>query len=179
MTNDQSKSVVYHCDGSSLTELSVTGLPTSGMVAITTTPDGVDAFTVTSGSVYEFDTSSLITTCNHDVSTPVKDISYFDTNDTDYLLIGGKEGYGEIPISSDGTIGSYQNPGSNSNSTITEDAKSQYNSNLDNYCVQKIWGISYPVPNGNDYVLYADVIDPSYGGLWAYYSDTRQTWNRE
>jgi hypothetical protein len=171
---------VYYYDGASLSALSLTNLPTAGINAITTDPSGTYAYIATAGNVYKFTSTAVTAITGHSTSTPVSDIAYLDTgSDTDFILVAGAEGYGEIPVYADGSWGSYQTPGSTTPSSISTGAKDQYESSLENYVIQKIYPVSDPVPSGNSYMLYASITYTSYDGLWAYYPGTRTEWNRE
>ena len=154
---------IYYHNGTTVSQLTYSGLPPSSSAsfkAITT--DGTNAYLVDNGTVYKVNSSALVgDPVAHGVSSPVRDATYLDTAGTDFILItsgaSSTGGYGEIPVAADGTMGKYQTPGSSSTSSISESAKDQYLSSIENYIVQKIYPITSPVPDGNDYVIYAGI----------------------
>lgn len=174
---------VYYYDGTTYKQFSDSELPTSAIKAITVNSDGSYAYAVDNGSVYQLNSSGWVSTASHSVSSPVRDIAYLNTSGTAFILIASGSsssgGYGEIPVAADGTMGTYQTPGSSSTSSISTSAQDQYESSIENYIVQKIYPITSPVPAGNDYVIYAGITYTSYDGLWSYYPGTRTEWNRE
>jgi hypothetical protein len=171
---------IYYHNGSTISQLTYSGLPSALIKAITT--DGTNAYLVDNGAVYKVNSSALVAAVTHSVSSPVRDAAWLDTAGTDYILIASGSsstgGYGEIPVAADGTMGTYQTPGSSSTSSISTSARDQYESSIENYIVQKIYPITSPVPAGNDYVIYAGITYTSYDGLWSYYT-TKGEWNRE
>ncbi len=109
-------------------------------------------------------------------------IGYLNAGGKHLVLIGvdDKDGYGEVLLDGSGALVSAQKPGANDQSSITPASQDQYESSVDDLSVTSIFAIAAPaVPAGNSYVIYAGITHYSDGGLWSYYSDTRQEWNVE
>lgn len=132
-------------------------------------------FVVDSGSIYRYD-GSVWTTWDHDVSKPTG-ITYL--SDKNILLISGAKGFGEVTLNELFEMTDNISAGSSSLSSIATSAKDQYKNSVGKWNVSSITAVSSPVPDGDAYVIYASIVDPTYDGLWAYYSNTQKEWNRE
>lgn len=163
------------------TILPATNAPTAGIKGITSF--GTNLYVVTStGTIYFFNgTIWGLTQVTPSLSTPATSITYLDfPGTTNLLLVGASGGYSEVLINeTNGSMFGTQTPGTSLTSSLSTTAKSQYESSLEQWNLTSIFAVTSPVPAGNDYVVYAGVTDTRYDGLWAYYSNTRQEWNRE
>lgn len=158
---------VYTSDG---TNLSYAG---DEIKALTTVDSYL--FVVDSGSIYRYYESAW-TTWEHDISKPTG-ITYL--SDKNILLISGAKGFGEVTLNELFEMTDNISAGSSSLSSIATSAKNQYKNSVGKWNVSSITAVSSPVPDGDDYVIYASIVDPTYDGLWAYYSNTQKEWNRE
>lgn len=173
---------VYEVNGGTATCISVddgdgigNDYPTSGIMGLAS--DGTRLFVGRSGYVYRYDGASW-TRFAHDTETPVTGITWLGAG-KNILLISGDEGYGEVLLDAEGNMTSYQEPGSGSVSSIATSARDQYESTIQDWNLSSIFAVTSPVPAGNDYCLYACVVETDDDGLWGYYSSTQKEWNRE
>jgi hypothetical protein len=180
---------VYSCDGTALTDIvadstlpeNVTDI--TDAKAITVVPATGNLYVVTTGYIWRFDGAEW-TCSSHSLSQPTS-IAWLGLDKNILLVSNGREGetkggYIELPLGDDGTLGTTTaKPGKSDRSSISTDAREQYVSSLGEKAVYNIFAVTGTVPSGNDYVLYASVVDPVYDGLWAYYSGTRKEWNRD
>ena len=150
--------------------------PTSGIAGIAV--NGADVYAATSGYVYHY-TGGAWTRFDHDTTGRVHNLEYLNAGGKHLLLIPCEEGYGEVLLDGSGAPSTYQDPGTTAASSISTSARSQYRSSLADWNILSMFVITNPVPAGDDYVLYAGIIDPEEDGLWSYYSETRQEWKRE
>lgn len=159
---------VYASDG---TNLSYTG---GGIKALTE----VDSFlfVIDSGSIYRYNGSSW-TPWAHNISKPTG-MTYLGV-DKNILLISGSKGFGEVTLNESFEMTSNLTAGSSLLSSLTPAAKDQYKNSVGKWNLSSICAVTSPVPEGDSYVIYATVVDATYSGLWAYYSNSRKEWNRE
>jgi len=170
---------VYSYDGTTFTDL---GAPSSGITGITT--NGTNVYAVNSGSVYRYnETTATWSSIGHSISTPTTNISYLGAGGKNLLLIGSgctSGGFGEVVLAADGSLQStIDTPGDSDASSIVSGVSTQYSTSIDLWAIHRIFAVSSAVPAGNDYALYASVINSTYDGLWSYYSGTQNEWNRE
>jgi hypothetical protein len=154
-------------------------------------PSGVTGITVNENALYALNTSyayrydgTAWTSIAHDLSSPTSGIAYLGgSSGKNLLLIASKAsdgGYSEVVLNSDGTLASViDEPGDSDESSISSTEQDQYESSLAQWAIYRIFAIASPIPDGNDYVIYASVINKTYHGLWSFYSGTRREWNRE
>lgn len=116
---------------------------------------------------------------SHNASWRIHGLTYLDAGGKRMVLIPTEDGYGEMLIGGSGELLAYQEPGASSSSSISTSTQDQYESTLEDWNLLSMFVVTNPVPAGNDYVIYAGIMDPEEDGLWSYYSDTRQEWNRE
>jgi len=175
---------VYSYDGTTFAELGGVDASPVGVTGITT--NGTNVYVVNTGFVWRFNTAAPTTgwtSIKHSMATTTN-IVYLGAGGKNLLLIGSSSlttGLGEVVLAAaDGsfpsTIGS---PGDTATSAITTDAALQYKNSIGLWAVYRIFAVTTAVPSGNSYVLYASIAESTYGGLWSYYSGTRNEWNRE
>jgi hypothetical protein len=156
------------------------GSSPSGVTGITM--KGTNVYAVNASYVWRYAAGSW-TSIKHSFTTPTTNISYLGAGGKNLLLIGSGStagGYGEVRLDGTDALSSViNNPGDSSDSSITVDASIQYNNSIGLWNVHGIYAVTTAVPSGDSYVLYACVVEPTYGGLWSYYSDSRNEWNRE
>ncbi|MBN1615915.1 MAG: hypothetical protein JW875_01280 [Spirochaetales bacterium] len=140
--------------------------------------DGTRLFAATDGYVYRWDGSTWVSFA-HDTDTPVTSLAWLGAGGKNVLLLSGGSGYSEVLLDGEGNPWQFQNPGDSEASSISVDSQSQYKSNIEDWDLSAIFAIASPVPEGNEYCLYAGVVDSNYDGLWGYYSATQPVWNRE
>lgn len=175
---------VYDAAGASLSfPLAATATDSGirGIVAYDTN----SLYILTTSAVYHYNGSSWdVTPQLHSVGSANSITYLYRGTATDLLLISGSSGYGEVTVDhASGAMTGYQKPGANATSSIQPGDQSQYETSVHTYPVTAIYALSTfsvdPVPDGNDYIVYASVMDYKFDGLWAYYSSTQTEWNRE
>lgn len=169
------KTAIYTLGG---TNISASGGPTSDIRAIVA--GGGNLYAIAGAYVWRYDGSAW-THIAHGFGN-ARCIGYLNAGGKHLVLIGvdDKDGYGEVLLDGSGALGAAQKPGANDQSSITPASQDQYESSVDDLSVTSIFAVAAPaVPAGNSYVIYAGITHYSDGGLWSYYSDTRQEWNVE
>lgn len=174
---------LYSYDGTTWATVTGPASPTlSGVKSITTV--GANVYAVGTGYVWRFDGTATWTSVSHSAGKPTS-IAYLGGSNNLLLVSNGAKGSGtggyvEVPL--DGTFalaGSSSRPGNLAQSSISADAKEQFESSVGKYAVYSIFTETTNVPAGNAYVVYAGVIDSAHDGMWSYYPGTRAEWNRE
>ena len=175
---------VYSYDGTTFAELGGADKSPTGITGIVR--NGTDIYTVNFAYVWRFNTATPAngwTSSGHTVMTPTTNIAYLGVGGKRVLLIASGSsmgGYGEILLAADGSMTTVlDSPGQSADSSVNVNSYGQYKSSVGLWAVHRIFVVTGSVPSGNDYVLYASVINSSYNGLWSYYSGTRNEWNRE
>ncbi len=160
---------VYDAAGTNLT------CPGTTVIGITT--DGTDLFALDAGSVYQYKTGVWQSAFNHNVGSPTC-ISWLGAG-KNLLLISGAKGYGEVILDPSNVMTANLAPGASDESSVSTTAKDQYTNSIALWNLTSIYAVTSPVPAGDGYVVYAAISNSKYEGLWAYYSASRNEWNRE
>jgi len=156
----------------------VPGSPSSGLKDICEGPTD-SVFVVDNTKLYCYDgNTSTWTNREHGVSTP-QSITYLPSKQL--VLIGGKNGYGEMKLAS-AVDTSLENAhivsAGSTESSVPQGNIHQYNNSVGKYAINPISAFDYGT---NGYIVYAGILDPNtkYTGLWGFYSPDRIEWNRE
>lgn len=158
------------------TKLIGTDSPSSGLKGICEGPPN-SVFVVDNTKLYCYDGSAW-TNRDHGVSTP-QSITYLPSKQL--VLIGGKNGYGEMKLVS-ATDTNLENAhivsAGSTESSVPQGNIHQYNNSVGKYAINPISAFDYGT---NGYIVYAGILDPNtkYTGLWGFYSPDRIEWNRE
>lgn len=140
--------------------------------------NGTDAYVADGIFVYHFNGTTW-SRLLHSASWRIHNVTYLESAGKRMILLPTEDGYGEMLLNSSGELSAYQEPGTTIHSSIGIATQNQYESTLADWNILSMFVVTNPVPAGDDYVLYAGIIDPEEDGLWSYYSTTRQEWNRE
>lgn len=130
---------------------------------------------VTDEKIYHYNGTDLT---NISISGKPKSVSYFEGKET--VLIGCEKGYTEVklaPSDANLTGKAVISPGT-AGSLTSSSAYNQYTSSIGAYNVSPV----FAVDNGSGYSIFAGVMtgkNYKYTGLWGYYSNDKQEWNRE
>lgn len=167
---------LYKNDGTTITKVTVTDSPSSGLKGICEGPTSNSVFVFTDSTLYCYDGSAW-TNAKHNVSAP-QSITYLPSKQL--VLISGKNGYGEIKLDS-GTATNLADAKSvsagSSDSSVPSKNYYQYNNSVGKYVINPIYAFDYK----SGYIIYTGVNDPNakYTGLWGFYSFDKKEWNRE
>ena len=134
-------------------------------------------FVVDNTKLYCYDGSDW-TNREHGVSTP-QSITYLPSKQL--VLIGGKNGYGEMKLASAADTNlenAHIVSAGSTESSVPQGNIHQYNNSVGKYAINPISAFDYGT---NGYIVYAGILDPNtkYTGLWGFYSPDRIEWNRE
>ena len=134
-------------------------------------------FVVDNTKLYCYDGSAW-TNREHGVSTP-QSITYLPSKQL--VLIGGKNGYGEMKLASAADTNlenAHIVSAGSTESSVPQGNIHQYNNSVGKYAINPISAFDYGT---NGYIVYAGILDPNtkYTGLWGFYSPDRIEWNRE
>ena len=152
-----------------------TDSPSSGLKGICEGPSN-SVFVVDNTKLYCYDGSAW-TNREHGVSTP-QSITYLPSKQL--VLIGGKNGYGEMKLASaadTNLANAHIVSAGSAESSVPQGNIHQYNNSVGKYVINPITALE----NGSGYIIYVGVNDPNtkYTGLWGFYSPDRIEWNRE
>lgn len=166
---------LYKNDG---TPKNGSGSPSSGLKGICEGPTD-SVFVVDNTKLYCYDgNTSTWTNREHGVSTP-QSITYLPSKQL--VLIGGKNGYGEMKLASaadTNLANAHIVSAGSAESSVPQGNIHQYNNSVGKYAINPISAFDYGT---NGYIVYAGILDPNtkYTGLWGFYSPDRIEWNRE
>ena len=154
----------------------VPGSPSSGLKDICEGPSN-SVFVVDNTKLYCYNGSAW-TNREHGVSTP-QSITYLPSKQL--VLIGGKNGYGEMKLASAADTNlenAHIVSAGSAESSVPQGNIHQYNNSVGKYAINPISAFDYGT---NGYIVYAGILDPNtkYTGLWGFYSPDRIEWNRE
>ena len=157
------------------TKLIGTDSPSSGLKGICEGPSN-SVFVVDNTKLYCYNGSAW-TNREHGVSTP-QSITYLPSKQL--VLIGGKNGYGEIKLAGNvpTLTGAHTVSAGSTESSVPQGNIHQYNNSVGKYAINPISAFDYGT---NGYIVYAGILDPNtkYTGLWGFYYPNRIEWNRE
>ena len=154
----------------------ISGSPSSELKGICKGPSN-SVFVVDNTKLYCYDGSAW-TNREHGVSTP-QSITYLPSKQL--VLIGGKNGYGEMKLASatdTNVANAHIVSAGSAESSVPQGNIHQYNNSVGKYAINPISAFDYGT---NGYIVYAGILDPNtkYTGLWGFYSPDRIEWNRE
>lgn len=154
----------------------ISGSPSSELKGICKGPSN-SVFVVDNTKLYCYDGSAW-TNREHGVSTP-QSITYLPSKQL--VLIGGKNGYGEMKLASAADTNlenAHIVSAGSTESSVPQGNIHQYNNSVGKYAINPISAFDYGT---NGYIVYAGILDPNtkYTGLWGFYSPDRIEWNRE
>ena len=154
----------------------ISGSPSSELKDICKGPSN-SVFVVDNTKLYCYDGSAW-TNREHGVSTP-QSITYLPSKQL--VLIGGKNGYGEMKLASAADTNlenAHIVSAGSTESSVPQGNIHQYNNSVGKYAINPISAFDYGT---NGYIVYAGILDPNtkYTGLWGFYSPDRIEWNRE
>ncbi|HHU36179.1 MAG TPA: hypothetical protein GXZ47_03015, partial [Treponema sp.] len=167
-------SAVYRSNGTKIS--TGTNAPDRGLSGIAV--NGTNVYAANAGDVFHYNGSTW-TQFKHSASGSVYGLTYLGIAAKQLLLIPCSEGYGEVVLNASGEPEKAQGPGQSEVSSISTTSRSQYTSSMSDWNMLSIFVVTNPIPAGNDYCLYAGILDPKDDGLWGYYSSNREEWNRE
>ena len=154
----------------------ISGSPSSELKGICKGPSN-SVFVVDNTKLYCYNGSAW-TNREHGVSTP-QSITYLPSKQL--VLIGGKNGYGEMKLASAADTNlenAHIVSAGSAESSVPQGNIHQYNNSVGKYAINPISAFDYGT---NGYIVYAGILDPNtkYTGLWGFYSPDRIEWNRE
>ena len=154
----------------------ISGSPSLELKGICKGPS-TSVFVVDNTKLYCYDGSAW-TNREHGVSTP-QSITYLPSKQL--VLIGGKNGYGEMKLASaadTNLANAHIVSAGSAESSVPQGNIHQYNNSVGKYAINPISAFDYGT---NGYIVYAGILDPNtkYTGLWGFYSPDRIEWNRE
>ena len=154
----------------------ISGSPSSGLKGICKGPTN-SVFVVDNTKLYCYNGSAWKNR-EHGVSTP-QSITYLPSKQL--VLIGGKNGYGEMKLASAADTNlenAHIVSAGSTESSVPQGNIHQYNNSVGKYAINPISAFDYGT---NGYNVYAGILDPNtkYTGLWGFYSPDRIEWNRE
>lgn len=150
--------------------------PTNNIAGIAV--NGVDAYVADGIFVYHYNGTTW-SRLMHNASWRIHNVTWLEAAGKQMILLPTEDGYGEMLLDGSGGLLAYQEPGTSLSSSISIATLDQYESTLADWNILSMFVVTSPVPAGNDYCIYAGIIDPEEDGLWSYYSNTRMEWNRE
>ncbi|MGP1490572.1 MAG: hypothetical protein ACTTI6_05870 [Treponema sp.] len=151
--------------------------PTTDLKGICEGP-GNAVFVLDAANLYCY-TGSVWSKIPHKVESP-QSITYLPRKQL--VLIGGKNGYGEIKLKEGADLAKAERVSAGAEgSSIPQKNYDQYQNSVGKWLLNPIMAFDYENTDKNGYIIYAGALDPNatYSGLWGFYYDNQIEWNRE
>ena len=155
----------------------VNGTPTSDIKGICEGPENT-VFVLDASNLHCY-TGSGWSKIAHNVTAP-QSITYLPRKQL--VLIGGKNGYGEIKLTEGADLAKAVSVSAGAEgSSIPQKNYHQYKNSVGKWLLNPIMAFDYENTDKSGYIIYAGALDPNatYSGLWGFYYDKQIEWNRE
>lgn len=156
----------------------VSDTPTTDLKGICEGP-GNAVFVLDAANLHCYTGSGWSKKIAHKVESP-QSITYLPRKQL--VLIGGKNGYGEIKLKEGADLAKAVSVSAGAEgSSIPQKNYHQYKNSVGKWLLNPIMAFDYENTDKNGYIIYAGALDPNatYSGLWGFYYDKQIEWNRE